>query len=230
LITTKENIAAWSKNAEECGTEFYCNYKEAGDFWHQELLNSYILDCLGDVNKLKILDAGCGEGYFSRILAKKGAQVIGLEPSALIDYAKSYEKQESLGIVFLKQDLCTFDNRNVLYDAVIAINVFMDIPDFMSALKNCTRCLKIGGKLVFSVLHPCFHFTLEYFNEQQVKQANDVMTHRMVSTYLNAIADCGLTIKRIFEPQLNSKYEQGEQKTIQACHTPLFLIIEAVKE
>jgi len=62
-MNTKENIKAWSENAKTFGAEFFKNYKNEGDFWHIELLNPNILDCLGDVKGKKILDAGCGEGY-----------------------------------------------------------------------------------------------------------------------------------------------------------------------
>ncbi len=42
---------------------------------------SHILTLLGDVAGLDVLDAGCGEGYLSRILAARGARVTGVELS-----------------------------------------------------------------------------------------------------------------------------------------------------
>ncbi|MCK4979718.1 MAG: class I SAM-dependent methyltransferase, partial [Candidatus Delongbacteria bacterium] len=228
-MNTKENIKAWSENAKDFGSDFFKNYKDEGDFWHKELLNQNILDCLGDVKGEKILDAGCGEGYFSRILARKSAVVTGLEPSDMVNFAIEYEKADKLGIEYLKEDICSFTEKNNYYDAVVSINVFMDIPDFEAALKVCVESLKENGVLVFSILHPCFtpvkldHKTNkysketdydnkgyieieEYFKEVQVKQTNDVYNHRTLSTYMNLLISNGMMIEKIFEPQLDLKF------------------------
>lgn len=33
-----------------------------------------LLELLGDIGGSRVLDAGCGEGYFARVLAARGAQ------------------------------------------------------------------------------------------------------------------------------------------------------------
>jgi cyclopropane fatty-acyl-phospholipid synthase-like methyltransferase len=54
---------------------------------------------IGDVRGRRILDAGCGHGYLSRMLAARGARVTGVEPAqALYDYAKEKEAAQPLGI------------------------------------------------------------------------------------------------------------------------------------
>ena len=47
-----------------------------GDFVKQHLLNPHVLRLLGDVRGRRILDAGAGQGYFSRMLAARGARVV----------------------------------------------------------------------------------------------------------------------------------------------------------
>ncbi|HEV3379912.1 MAG TPA: hypothetical protein VG142_02825 [Trebonia sp.] len=42
-----------------------------GDFVKQHLINPVVLRMLGDVRGRRILDAGCGHGYFSRMLASE---------------------------------------------------------------------------------------------------------------------------------------------------------------
>lgn len=64
----------WDKLAEE--------YTQRG-FVRREWLYGYkiVLDLLGDISGKKILDYGCGSGKFSRVLAKKGAKIIAVDPN-----------------------------------------------------------------------------------------------------------------------------------------------------
>ena len=63
------------------------NYDQNARFWVQiirgnrdryrtELTNSALLDSLGPVNGMRVLDAGCGEGYLTRQLASSGASAL----------------------------------------------------------------------------------------------------------------------------------------------------------
>jgi 2-polyprenyl-3-methyl-5-hydroxy-6-metoxy-1,4-benzoquinol methylase len=48
-----------------------------------------------------VLDVGCGQGYFTRELARAGAQSIGVDLSeALIAYAREHETREPLGVMY----------------------------------------------------------------------------------------------------------------------------------
>src|SRR3954470_18411537 len=52
------------------------------------LLDPAVLAECGDLQGKRVLDAGCGEGRFCRILAGRGAQAVGLDPIApLLDAA-----------------------------------------------------------------------------------------------------------------------------------------------
>jgi 2-polyprenyl-3-methyl-5-hydroxy-6-metoxy-1,4-benzoquinol methylase len=56
----------------------------------------------GDLRGRRVLDAGCGQGYFSRILADRGAEVVGGEPGqSLIAHAAEKEAQRGQGIRYL---------------------------------------------------------------------------------------------------------------------------------
>ena len=76
-ITNTDAIKAWSRAPQE----IVANFGDEGDFTRRYLLNPVIFGLLGDVAGKTILDAGCGQGYLSRLLAKKGAVVTGLEPA-----------------------------------------------------------------------------------------------------------------------------------------------------
>src|SRR5262245_5295394 len=84
-------------------------FGDEGDLTRQYLLNPAILALLGDLRDKTILDAGCGQGYLCRLLARHGARVTGIEPShAFYAYAQRREQAEQQGIQYLQADLSTW--------------------------------------------------------------------------------------------------------------------------
>ena len=97
--TNADVIAAWSHYPEHL-------IEGEGDLVRQYLLNPTIFSLLGEVRGKRILDAGCGQGYLCRLLARKGASVTGVEPAeALIRYALRREERDQLGIEYVQADL-----------------------------------------------------------------------------------------------------------------------------
>src|SRR5712692_7377564 len=105
-ITNADAINAWSN----APAEVLQNFGEEGDFARNHLLNPAIFSLLGDVTSKRILDAGCGQGYLARLLAKKGALVTGIEPAQnFYTYALERERAEQLGINYLQADLSSLN-------------------------------------------------------------------------------------------------------------------------
>jgi 2-polyprenyl-3-methyl-5-hydroxy-6-metoxy-1,4-benzoquinol methylase len=210
-ITNVDVITAWSAYPQDLIEGF----GDEGDFTRRYLLNPAIFTIVGDVRGKTMLDAGCGQGYLSRLLAKRGASVTGLEPAeAFYTYAFQREQSERLGITYLQADLSTWACPLNQFDYVIANMVLMDIPDYLPALLNCVAVLKPSGGLLVSLLHPCFEETgaawnakgfvevRDYFGERSVKQQYGHFIHRPLSTYLNSIIQAGCTLQQVIEPQL----------------------------
>lgn len=87
-------IAAWDAAADDLQS-----FGAEGDFARRHLLNPTIFALAGDVAGKRILDAGCGEGYLSRLLAKRGALVTGVEPAArLYTLCADRERLEPYGL------------------------------------------------------------------------------------------------------------------------------------
>jgi SAM-dependent methyltransferase len=60
---------------------------------------------LSDVSGLTVLDLACGDGYTSRLLAEKGAKVVGVDISpAQIELARQFEREKPLGIEYVVAD------------------------------------------------------------------------------------------------------------------------------
>jgi 2-polyprenyl-3-methyl-5-hydroxy-6-metoxy-1,4-benzoquinol methylase len=57
--------------------------REKLDRYRTDLTDQAVLQALGDVRELRVLDGGCGEGYMSRLIAARGArEVVGIDTSS----------------------------------------------------------------------------------------------------------------------------------------------------
>src|SRR5882762_10163043 len=76
--TTEILPSRWDANA-----SFWVQIiREHRDKYRNELTDRAMLKAIGEPAGLAVLDAGCGEGYLSRILASNGATVTGVDSSA----------------------------------------------------------------------------------------------------------------------------------------------------
>lgn len=237
-ITNEEAIKAWSSTPLEWAEQF----GDEGDTTRQYLLNPALFALLGDVSGQHILDAGCGQGYLCRLFAKRGAAMTGIEPAETgFAYAQQREQAESLGIRYLQADLSVWSPTPEAFDIVVANMVLMDIPDYLPALRNCVTALKQGGRLIFSLLHPCFEEfgsawaskeyveVREYFQERAVpQQVYGHFIHRSLSTYFNDVIQAGCTIQQVLEPQLDHDVAHRLQAERYA-HVPGYIVIATMK-
>jgi len=144
---------AWSEAADR----WWGKYGEFGDTNRRYIIDPAILSILGDIQGKQVLDAGCGNGYLSRLLSKKGAKVTGVDVSEkAIDLAKA-AVSETQGIEYYVRSLCDLSifKKNT-FDFVVSNIVLCDLQDLKRVILEIRRVLKINGKLVFSIMHPCF--------------------------------------------------------------------------
>lgn len=237
-ISNQTIIQGWSQITPQEIDEF----GDTGDFFRQHLLNPELLELLGDVKDKAILDAGCGTGYLSRILARKGAKMTGVEPAeSMFLHAVSKEKEAPLGITYLQEDLSEFHSKEK-FDIVVSNMVFMDIPDYEKAIQNCINSLKSGGSFIFSISHPCFEdvgdeweehkrvAVKEYLSDYEVKRHHAYSFHRPLSTYINLIVESGCEIVKIIEPKLDEAVALENSRGQRDVHVPSFVIIHAVRK
>ena len=70
--------------------------RERRDRYRTELTDKAVLDAVGACEGLRVLDAGCGEGYLARTLADRGADVTGVDVSqGLIDAASATPRRRT---------------------------------------------------------------------------------------------------------------------------------------
>lgn len=97
-----------------------------------------------------VLDAGCGEGSLSRMIAEKGAVVTGTDISEPnVENAARLAKEQNLQITFKTADLENLPFPDNSFDVVVCSHVLEHIPDFDKGLQEIFRVAK--KKVVFAV-------------------------------------------------------------------------------
>ncbi|TKJ43332.1 SAM-dependent methyltransferase [candidate division TA06 bacterium B3_TA06] len=153
-VSDKEVGRHWNQDADRWAEEVRKGYDTYRDLFN----NPAFFEFMGDINGKKVLDAGCGEGYNTRIMAQKGAQVIGVDISSrMIELAQEEEQRNPLGISY---HVASFSNlppfESESFDMVVSFMALMDAPDYEGAVGEFFRVLRKGGELYFSISHPCF--------------------------------------------------------------------------
>lgn len=110
-----------------------------------------LVDKLGIVKGIKILDLGCGDGTTAIPEARLGADVLGVDiASNLVQAGNKRAKEEGLSnIRFQEGDACDLlDLKDKEFDLVVSIFGAMFAPKPFDVAKEMVRVTKPGGKIV----------------------------------------------------------------------------------
>jgi ubiquinone/menaquinone biosynthesis C-methylase UbiE len=234
-----ENVADdWVRHAD---TNDYRNY----------FLLPLTMQMLGDVGGRAALDLGCGEGGYSRELARRGARVTAVDGSArLIEVARERTLAEGLRFDYI----CT--NANALdsiaaasFDLIVASMSLMDVEDYGGAVREAHRVLRSGGELLMSVTHPCFSapvsewvrddtghpqfFAIDrYFERTQWEdfiargfRAPVVRRHRPLEDYIGVLLQAGFELCEFREPRATADDVKKSARFEHLTRIPYFLFM-----
>ena len=204
-----------------------------------------------DVTGAHILDAGCGSGFYSEELIKRGARVSAIDGSVkMLKHAE--QRFTDLGVLEMQlqppppgrvsirtADLTQpFDFLgDASVDGILSALVLHYLREWGPTLAEFRRVLKPGGWLLFSTHHPATEAALfdvdNYFAVEEVEDYWDwVGTVRFYRRPLRAIIDpvieAGFVIDRLEEPIPNDwfRYEKPEAYARLLRH-PQFLMVRA---
>jgi len=114
-----------------------------------------VLEALGSVEGLRVLDAGCGPGLYSAELVAGGAgYVLGVDasPEMIRLATETVQGPVEFRVHDLAEPLRWLDDRS--FDAAVMALVIHHLDDRVAALREISRVLRPGGRLVVSTHHP----------------------------------------------------------------------------
>lgn len=177
----------------------------------------------------KILDFGCGPGFYSAILARLGAHVVGIEKSKfLIDKANEHKAELKLeNVEFCHTDFIDYSSvcRPRMFDYILAIDTIVSFDydrkthnhsEVVRAFRGVERLLKTDGKFFIIESHPLFgqivpkekgadnegclyNSAYSYKIDYKVKESSPHHWFTL-DEMTRATCDSGLAILRIYEP------------------------------
>jgi ubiquinone/menaquinone biosynthesis C-methylase UbiE len=145
---------AWDEAADA-----YAEAQRSGrDHYRYAFFGPAQVEMCGEVRDLRVLDLGCGSGYFAREMAARGAHVIGVDISPnMIDQARQEESIRPLGIEYRVLDAASVGDRFQAnsFDLVTSCLALQDMPEIPRVIAATHGLLSSNGRLVASISHPC---------------------------------------------------------------------------
>ena len=198
--------------------------------------------------RTRVLDVGTGEGQLARLLAERGAQVVGVDPTEaqIVEAAR-----RGGGPDYLQAGAAGLPFADAAFDAAVACLVFEHIDDVDDAIGEVARVLSPGGRFVFFLNHPLLQtpgsgwiddqildppeqywrigpYLTEASTIEQVEKGVFIrFVHRPLSRYVNALADAGLTLERMIEPVPPPGFLAQAPEYTEAATVPRLLLLVA---
>ncbi len=209
---------------------------------HDPIMPTF-LKILGDVSGLITLDAGCGEGYLSRILARHGAKVTGIDIAArLIEIARAKDPEGEITYRMANLSL-PLPNYASHFDLIVSRFVLNDVYDYQGFLTTLGSVAKPGGRLVISMNNP-YSFVVRghithYFDSGKSypyrgmaeEGARVHFYQRTLEEYLDACFAAGFQLRRLVDiPTPEGTFKRRNDTLIpEGYQFPFFMILSLVK-
>ena len=213
-----------------------------GDVNRTRLLDAPMLRLAGDVRGQRALDVGCGEGRFCRMLAERGAEAVGLDPTPpLMEAARRLHPEGTY--VEARAEALPFPDAS--FDLVVSYLVLIDVADFRAAIWEMARVLRPGGRLLvanlqsFATTRPAawyrneqgqkLHLAVEDYYEERANRADwgDVSIlnwHRPLEAYMAAFLGAGLALRAFEEPRPTPEAVAEFPSMLDEYRVPLFYV------
>lgn len=241
---------SWDKVADD-----WLSHADTNDYRLYYLMPR-MLAMVGEVAGKKVLDLGCGEGGYTRELARLGADVTGVDGSArLIEIAKKRRDAAGVRAHILQANASEMPQvESASFDLVVAPMSLMDVEDYPGAVSEVWRVLRPGGTLAMSITHPCFSarvaqwvrgagdglevFAVDRYFERGAWESyittrfrSPVLRrHRPLEDYIAEPIRLGMQLRRFSEAEATAEEIQLSSRFAKLARIPYFLFMMWAKQ
>jgi len=151
-IITQKSVELWEQNAEN-----WIELTNQGkDLYRDHVCTPGFFSTLPEVKGKSGLDIACGDGHFTRLLAQRGAKMIGIDLCQnFLTYARQREQTEQLDIQYQTANALNLQFADNAFDFATCFFALIDIANYEKALREAYRVIKPGGFFQFAIPHPC---------------------------------------------------------------------------
>lgn len=237
--------------------EAYAHAQRTGeDYYRSEFFGPAQVELCGEVDGLRVLDLGCGSGYFSRELARRGASVVGVDLSPeMIARAK---EEGGEGIDFHVMDAVEIGSAfpAASFDLVTACVSLQDMTEPERILRAAHVVLRPGGRALVCLAHPCtdtpyreWHrdergnklslgisdyfyrgpVTYRWTNPRYLYSWTTTALHVPLADWVRWLLDAGFTIEGLHEPRPTEEAVARRPGLEDARMVPYFVILDGRK-
>jgi ubiquinone/menaquinone biosynthesis C-methylase UbiE len=203
---------------------------------------------LPDLQGSRVVDLGCGFGWFCRWARRAGAaEVLGLDVSENM-LARARADSADPAVSYVRADLENLDLPEASFELAYSSLAFHYVVHLTAVLAVVHRALVPGGSLVFSAEHPIYTAptrpgweidtegrrtwpidgylvegprTTDWLTKGVIKQ------HRTLATYLNLLLRLGFVLTHIEEWGPTDEQIAGRPALLDERQRPPFLLVAA---
>lgn len=205
-----------------------------------------LLEELGTMSGMRVLDLGCGDAEIGRELLNRGAaRYRGIDGSTRMVKAARHLLRDTTGEALLC-DIEDLAEPAGSFDLVLSRMALHYIADLAGVFRACHECLAPSGRLVFTVVHPVItshdprenskeprqHWTVDdYFvlgpRDQEWLGARTVWHHRTVENYVTELRDAGFALTNLRECAPRRERFDDDAEFERRRRIPLVLLLAA---
>jgi SAM-dependent methyltransferase len=205
---------------------------------------------LPDLRGRRVLDLGCGYGWFCRWAGEAGAaEVLGIELSEKM-LARARADTQDAAITYQRADMESLALPGEAFDLAYSSLAFHYVEDLNRLMSQVHRSLVRGGSLVFSMEHPIYtapaepkwlldaaghkiwpvdHYLDEGPRSTDWLAPGVIKQHRTIATTINLLIRAGFGLSHVEEWGPSEAQIRAQPSLADERHRPPFLIVAAKK-
>jgi len=207
-----------------------------------------VLKMVPDLSGKRVLDLGCGFGWFARWAREHGAaSVLGLDLSANM-IARARADTDDPAIEYRTADLEEIELEEASFDFAFSSLAFHYVEDFARLVRRVHRALTAHAHFVFTIEHPIYMAAAHprWFTDEEGRKtwpvnrysiegerrtdwlAKGVLKHhRTIGTTVNTLIRSGFAIRELVEFAPSAEQIAENSDLAEELERPMMLLVAA---